>query len=118
MAGIIPTIASIALTPAELAAGFSFNPTGSGVSLLALTQEAFLDLESALVKLQALAAALPAGANQTTVNAQITALLTASGAIALALDGGAASTSFSLPGYDGGSASSTYSASPISGGTA
>lgn len=77
MAGIIPTIGSIVLTPAEVAAGFSFNPTGSGYSIAALTWQAFLELESAYVKLQVVVAALPAGANQTTISAQIAALISA-----------------------------------------
>jgi hypothetical protein len=113
MAGIIPTIGSMVLTPAEVAAGFSAGPTG--LSLPSLVSQAFLDLQSAYVKLATSIAAMPAGANKTVMQAQLAALLVA---IAAFYDGGSATSTDTDPALDGGTATSIDTGSTVDGGTA
>ena len=77
MPGIIPSLSAIALTPPEIAAGFTFNPVGSGYALVGLLEESLLDLDSATVKLSESIAYMPAGANKTAISAQLAALVSA-----------------------------------------
>lgn len=77
MTGIIPSLAGITLTPPEIAAGFTFNPIGSGYALLGLLEESLLDLDSAYVKLAVSIAYMPDGANKTAISAQLAVLVSA-----------------------------------------
>jgi len=75
--GPIPTLTALTLTPAEVAAGFTANPTGAGVDLDFGLAGALLDLRAAAQKLATVVAALPAGANSAAVAAQLALLLSA-----------------------------------------
>lgn len=75
MAASIPTLSAVTLTPAEIAAGFTANPTGTGFDVSFQLAGALLDLKAASIKLAVIISELPAGSNLSTVVAQLAILI-------------------------------------------
>lgn len=70
----LAALEAVVLTAAEQESGYTSRATDGGPDVEGLYTSAITDLQSCITKLNEIAAVLPAGANKTTVNAQIAGL--------------------------------------------